>query len=94
MATSLDRRVIKALLAKAEKMSSAKAVLAKSSRQELDEEIEKLLERWKDLLKEPPIIVTDQASECAACAACAVCLADGPVPDFEPIGLVGLAGLA
>ena len=94
MAIVLDQAVIKVILGKVEKLSSERKALSKISRQELDEEIEKLLERWKDLLKEPPIVVTDSAKECAACAACAVCLADGPVPDFEPAGLLGLAGLA
>ena len=30
---------------------------------------------------------------CAACATCAACLIDGPIPDLEGAGLLGLAGL-
>lgn len=30
---------------------------------------------------------------CSACAACCACLADGPIPDFEIAGIVGLGGL-
>ena len=30
---------------------------------------------------------------CAACAVGAVCLADGPIPDAEIVGLMGLEGI-
>jgi len=33
-------------------------------------------------------------SRCAACAIGALCLADGPLPDFELIGLYALFGIA
>ncbi|MFB3786647.1 MAG: subtilosin A family bacteriocin [bacterium] len=45
-----------------------------------------------------PTIPTDikaasGCASCSACAACAACLADGPIPDFEVAGIVGLGGL-
>ena len=36
---------------------------------------------------------TSSGSSCAACAICAICFADGPVPDFEGLGIAGLFGL-
>lgn len=30
---------------------------------------------------------------CSACSGCVLCLADGPIPDFEVAGLIGLGGL-
>lgn len=36
---------------------------------------------------------TIQGKICSSCAICAICLVDGPVPDFEGTGLLGLFGL-
>ncbi|RLF98866.1 subtilosin A family bacteriocin [Thermococci archaeon] len=40
-----------------------------------------------------PGYINPTGDECAACAICALCFADGPIPDFEGIGLYGLFGL-
>ena len=34
-----------------------------------------------------------EKKSCSACAIGAACLADGPIPDFEVAGLLGLYGL-
>ncbi|WP_288071898.1 subtilosin A family bacteriocin [Pyrococcus sp.] len=34
-----------------------------------------------------------QGKDCAICSICAICFADGPIPDFEGVGLYGLFGL-
>jgi len=42
-------------------------------------------------MQEP--IITPSGNPCSSCAICAICFADGPVPDFEGFGIVGLSGL-
>ncbi|MGN0145485.1 MAG: subtilosin A family bacteriocin [Clostridium sp.] len=37
--------------------------------------------------------VVRNAKGCAACSVGAACLADGPIPDFEVAGLLGLYGI-
>ena len=44
----------------------------------------------KKVMEEAKIV---EKKSCAACAIGAACLADGPIPDFEVAGLLGLYGI-
>ena len=94
MAVKIDKKAVSLILERVVKAAPQKEAIVKLEKDRLDELIQEMIERLDDLLKQPPIIATDSATGCAACAACAICLADGPIPDAEPLGVVGLLGLA
>ncbi len=94
MTIKIDKKAVAVILERVAKAAPRKESIAKLEQDKLDELIQDLIERLEDILKKPPIVTTDSATGCAACAACAICLADGPIPDAEPLGIAGLLGLA